>query len=71
MPQDNNKNTDELQQRIRAVPMKLFPVQDSLESVIKLGCSQLPITNQNTLVSLFMTYHNTLLKEIECPQSNQ
>lgn len=47
---------------IRAVPMNLFPTMDTVESVIELGVSQLPIIDRNSLVTLFGVYHNTLLK---------
>jgi hypothetical protein len=38
---------------------------ESLQSVIDLGNSQLPIMDKNVLYGLFMTYHNTLLKQVE------
>lgn len=47
---------------LRAAPVGLFPTMDSLESVLDLGISQLPITNPNELVCLLMTFQNTLLK---------
>lgn len=40
----------------------LFPTLGSLQEVIELGESRLPITNKNELTALFATYHNTLLK---------
>lgn len=40
----------------------LFPTMDTLESVVELGMSQLPITTPNALMSILNTYHNTLLK---------
>jgi hypothetical protein len=45
--------------------MGLFPTMESLQSVIDLGNSQLPIMDKNVLYGLFMTYHNTLLKQVE------
>jgi hypothetical protein len=47
---------------LRAVPMGLFPTAGSLQEVVELAESKLPITNQNDMVCLLMTYHNTLLK---------
>lgn len=50
---------------IRAVPSSLFPTAGSLNEVIDLADSKLPITCRNELVGLFAVYHNTLLKVIE------
>lgn len=47
---------------LRPVHLGLFPTLDTLESVVDLGISQLPITSANQLVTVLMTYHNTLLK---------
>lgn len=46
---------------IRAVRMSLFPTMGSLQEVIALAESKLPITHTNELHSLLATYHNTLL----------
>ena len=46
---------------LRAVPQGLFPTMETLQSVVDLARTQLPITNANQLHSLLMTYHNTLL----------
>ncbi len=54
--------TDNAHPAIRPVHLGLFPVMDSLESVIDLGLSQLPITTPNELMAVLMTYHNTLIK---------
>lgn len=51
---------------IKAEVMALFPTLDSLQDVIELGNSKLPITSQNDLYSLLITYHNTLIKELKC-----
>jgi hypothetical protein len=51
---------------LRAVPMGLFPTLGSLQEVTEYGESKLPITDKNELMSLLMTYHNTLLKVISC-----
>lgn len=50
---------------LRPVHMGLFPVLDTLESVIDLGISQLPIQSPNQLVVIMMIYHNSLLKSME------
>lgn len=57
-----NQQQSELQPQLRAVPMTLFPTAGTLNEVVDLGESRLPITNSNDLFSLLMQYHNTLLK---------
>lgn len=47
---------------LRAVHLNLFPSMESLDSVVDLGLSQLPIKSANQLVSILMTYHNTMIK---------
>lgn len=42
--------------------MMVFPTYGSLKEVFDLGESKLPITNKNDLISLLVSYHNTLLK---------
>lgn len=49
---------------LRPVVSPLFPVMGSLQSVVDLAYSQLPIKDNNTVLSLLMSYHNTLLQEI-------
>jgi len=44
--------------------MPIFPVLDSLQEVINLAESQLPITDKNALVAILMTFQNTLIKVI-------
>ncbi len=46
---------------IRAVPMNIFPTLTTLEEVIALAKSQLPIMDEQKLMPVLMTYHNTLL----------
>jgi hypothetical protein len=53
---------------VRPVPMGLFPTLNSLQSVIDLALSQLPLQTPNSIVSLLMIYHNTLLKELQDEQ---
>ena len=43
------------------VPMHLYPTFGSLQEVIDLAESKLPITQKNDIVVLLHTYHNTLL----------
>ena len=47
---------------IRAVHMGVFPTLGTLQEVVDLATTKLPITNVNELYSLLFTYHNTLLK---------
>lgn len=56
------------QPHIRAVPMALFPTLGSLQEVVDLADSKLPINSKNELSSLLYTYHNTLLKVIKDQQ---
>lgn len=46
---------------LRAVPMSVFPTLGSLQDVLDLAESKLPITDRNELFSLLFSYHNTLL----------
>lgn len=45
--------------------MPLFPTMGSLDEVMSLGESMLPITTKNSLTTLLMTYHNTLLTQFQ------
>ena len=47
---------------ISITPMSLFPTLGSVQEVVELANSKLPVIQQNELYSLLMTYHNTLLK---------
>lgn len=46
-------------------PKPVYPTMASLRAVLDLAYSQLPGVPTNIVFGLFMTYHNTLLKEIE------
>lgn len=46
---------------LRAVPMALYPTFDSLESVVTMATSQVPLT-PNEMFTILMVYHNTILK---------
>ena len=50
---------------IPLVPCNVYPTKDTLQEVVKLGESQLPITDKNVLFSLLMTYHNSLFKQLK------
>lgn len=45
--------------------MPLFPTLGSLQEVIDLADSKLPITSRNELCSLLYIWNNTLLKVLE------
>ena len=49
---------------LRAVHIGLFPTMGSLQDVVDLADSKLPITSRNEVISLLMTYHNTLLAHL-------
>lgn len=46
---------------LRPVGMELFPSMTSLEEVVAYAKAQLPIKDENTLLTILFTYHNTLL----------
>jgi len=50
--------------------MPLFPTMDSLEAVLELGLSQLPLMTPNALTSILCTYHNTLVTLINKENNN-
>lgn len=62
-------NTKKQEPPIRAVVMGLFPTMNSLEDVVSLAESKLPIKDSNDLRTILFTYHNTLLKEIQNEQA--
>lgn len=49
--------------RLRAVPMGLYPSMNDLNEVINLAQETLG-GDKSSIYSLFMTYHNTMLKEL-------
>lgn len=51
------------------VRMPIFPTAGSLQEVLELGESKLPIKNKNDLVSILMIYHNTLLSQLQNQQN--
>lgn len=60
MHQSNSTHRNE--PPIRAVPMSLFPTMDSLQDVVDLAESKVPVSTKNEIRSLLFTYHNSLLK---------
>jgi hypothetical protein len=54
-----------LQTPVRALAMPVFPTLESLQDVIDLAESKLPITTKNELKALLFTYHNSLLRQVE------
>lgn len=54
---------------LRAAPMGLFPTMASLQSVVDMAISQLPINTPNAVNALLMTYHNTLLDQVQACKS--
>lgn len=53
------------QPQLRAVPMNLFPVMNSLDEVVELAKSKLPRESHNEIHSLLMTFQNTLLNQLK------
>lgn len=56
--------TSKKQPAILVVPMNLFPTMNSLQEVMDLGASKMPINQWNEMHNLICVYHNTLLKVI-------
>ena len=50
------------QAHVPALPMSLYPTMESIQEVIALAESKLPITDSNEMYSLLMTFQNTLIK---------
>lgn len=53
------------------LPMSIYPTLGSLQEVIELANSKLPVIQQNEMYSLLMIYQNTLLKVIDDQSQNQ
>lgn len=64
-PPRNDTPSIETQHLLFPAPMPLFPTAGTLQEVLDLGESRLPITNKNDLMSLLATYHNTLLAQTQ------
>ena len=50
---------------LKPVPMSLYPTMGSLQEVVNLATSRIPVTHKNEMVSILMTFQNTLLKQLE------
>ena len=50
-------------------PQPLFPTMGSIQEVVDLAKSQLPIQDNNSLITILGTYHNTLLSQVDKFQS--
>jgi hypothetical protein len=62
-------NTDK-QGTVPVLPMSLFATMGSLQEVIDHAKAQLPIVNENQLMTIIGAYHNTLLKVLNERQTN-
>lgn len=58
-----------LTQPLTTAPMGLFPTLNSLQEVLDLAHSQLPVERHNQMTALILTYHNTLLRCINASKS--
>ena len=47
---------------VHALSMGIYPTMESIQEVIQLAESKLPITDSNEMYSLLMTFQNTLIK---------
>lgn len=50
------------QDALRVLSMGIYPTMESIQEVIALAESKLPITDSNEMYSLLMTFQNTLIK---------
>ena len=46
------------------IPMNIYPTLGSVQEVVELANSKLPVVSQNVMYALLMTFQNTLLKAI-------
>lgn len=53
---------EDKQDALRALSMGIYPTMESIQEVINLAESKLPITDSNEMYSLLMTMQNTLIK---------
>lgn len=49
---------------LQVMHMSLYPTLSSLQDVVALADSKIPITDKNELFTLLMTFQNTLLKTL-------
>lgn len=50
--------------KILPVPQEVYPTHATLDEAVDVAKAQLPIEDPNQLVTVMMSYHNTLLQEI-------
>lgn len=53
---------EDKQAHVHALSMSLYPTMGSIQEVIALAESKLPITDSNEMYSLLMVFQNTLIK---------
>jgi hypothetical protein len=58
-------NTLNMTVTLKPVPMSLYPTMNSLQEVVNLATSRIPVVHQNEMISILMVYQNTLLKQLE------
>lgn len=56
-------------EKIKPVPVPLYPIEDSLDDAWELLVSRLPITDVNELKASLMMYHNTLLSQLDIKEN--
>lgn len=49
---------------LRAVPMSVFPTLTSLDEAMNTALAATPVVSKNEMRTLIMSYHNTLLAEL-------
>lgn len=56
--------------KIAPVPNPMFPTRSTLGQAISSATAQLPVRTHNQMVTILMTYHNTLLATLAEESSN-
>ena len=46
-------------------PQNIYPTMGSINEVLELADSKIPLLQRNEMFSLLMTFQNTLLKQLE------
>lgn len=60
----NKSNSGESITALRAVPMSVFPTLTSLDEAMNTALAATPVVSKNEMRTLIMSYHNTLLAEL-------
>lgn len=60
----NKPNSGESITALRAVPMSVFPTAASLDEAMNTAIAATPVVSKNEMRTLILTYHNTLLAEL-------